>query len=100
MATYIGDNRFNDKVSDYSAKFFAEDLEHAKQTLRSIESIDTTGFPEQEQLNKILLVRSLREQIESSRFKDWEMPVDQMNGVHLCVCKSGLNNALSLGEGL
>ena len=47
MATVIGDNRFNDRVSDYSAKFFAEDLEHAKQTLRSIEPIDTTGFPEQ-----------------------------------------------------
>ena len=83
MATYIGDNRFNDRVSDHSAQFFAEDLEHAKQTLRSIDSIDTTGFPEQERLNKILLVRSLREEIESSRFKDWEMPVDQMNGIHL-----------------
>jgi uncharacterized protein (DUF885 family) len=82
-ATYIGDNRFNDRVSDYSAKFFADDLEHAKQTLRSIESIDTAGFPEQEKLNKILMVRSLREQIESSKFKDWEMPVDQMNGAHL-----------------
>jgi uncharacterized protein (DUF885 family) len=82
-ATHIGDNRFNDRVSDYSAKFFAEDLEHAKQTLRSIESIDTAGFPEQEGLNKMLMVRRLRERIESSRFKDWEMPVNQMNGVHL-----------------
>jgi uncharacterized protein (DUF885 family) len=83
MATYIGDNRFNDRVSDHSAKFFAENLEHAKRTLQSIESIDTAGFPAQEQLNKILMVRRLRERIESSRFKDWEMPVDQMNGVHL-----------------
>jgi uncharacterized protein (DUF885 family) len=83
MATFIGDNRFNDRVSDHSAKFFAEDLKHAKQTLRSIEAIDIAGFPEQEQLNKILMVRRLRERIESARFKDWEMPVDQMNGVHL-----------------
>jgi len=83
MATYIGDNRFNDRVSDHSAKFFAEDLEHAKQTLERIESIATDGFPEQEQLNKILMVRRLREHIEASRFKDWEMPVDQFNGVHL-----------------
>jgi uncharacterized protein (DUF885 family) len=83
MATHIGDNRFNDRLSDYSAKFFADDLEHAKQALQNIESIDTAGFPEQEQLNKILMVRSLRERIESSRFKNWEMPADQMNGVHL-----------------
>jgi uncharacterized protein (DUF885 family) len=83
MATYIGDNRFNDRLSDHSAKFFAEDLEHAKQTLRSIESIATDGFPEQEQLNKILMVRLLREHIESAGFKDWEMPVEQFNGAHL-----------------
>ena len=83
MATFIGDNRFNDRVSDYSPEFFTEDLEHAKQTLRAIEAIDTAGFPLQEQLNKTLMVRSLREQIESYGFKDWEMPVDQMNGVHL-----------------
>ena len=83
MGTFIGDNRFNDRLSDHSAKFFADDLEHAKQTLQSIESIDTAGFPVQEQLNKILMVRRLRERVESARFKDWEMPVDQMNGVHL-----------------
>lgn len=83
MATYIGDNRYNDRLSDCSAKFYAEDLEHAKRTLESIEAIDTTGFPAQEQLNKTLMVRSLREQIQSYGFEDWEMPVDQFNGVHL-----------------
>jgi uncharacterized protein (DUF885 family) len=83
MATYIGDNRFNDRLSDHSAKFYAEDLEHAKRTLQSIEAIDTSGFPEQEQLNKVLMVRRLREHLESAAFKEWEMPVDQFNGVHL-----------------
>ena len=83
LATYIGDNRYNDRLSDHSARFYAEDLEHAKQTLQSIESISTDGFPPQEQLNKTLMVRRLREHIEASRFKDWEMPVDQFGGVHL-----------------
>ena len=83
MGTYIGDNRYNDRVSDHSAQFFAEDLEHAKQALQTIESIDTAGFPAQEKLNKVLMVRRLREHIESAAFKNWEMPVDQFNGVHL-----------------
>lgn len=83
MATEIGDNRYNDRVSDYSPEFFAEDLKHAKQALQKIESIDTTGLPEQEQLSKLLAVRRLREEIESSSFKDWEMPINQMHGPHI-----------------
>jgi uncharacterized protein (DUF885 family) len=83
FATAVGDNRYNDRLSDYSPEFFAGELQHARQALQIFESIDTTGFPEQERLNKVLMVRGLREQIEAARFKDWEMPVDQMNGVHL-----------------
>jgi uncharacterized protein (DUF885 family) len=83
MATYIGDNRYNDRLSDHSAASYARELEHAKQTLQSIESISADGFPPQEQLNKLLMVRGLREDIESAGFKDWEMPVNQFGGIHL-----------------
>ncbi len=83
FATAVGDNRYNDRLSDYSPEFFAGELQHARQALQIFESIDTRGFPEQERLNKVLMIRGLREQIEAARFKDWEMPVDQMNGVHL-----------------
>ncbi len=51
--------------------------------LRRIEAIDTSGFPEQEELNKVLMVRRLRDGIASAKFKDWEMPVTQFGGVHL-----------------
>ena len=51
--------------------------------LQTFELIDTAGFPEQERLSKDLMIRSLREQIEGARFKDWEMPVDQMNGLQV-----------------
>ncbi|MGD0126186.1 MAG: DUF885 family protein [Terriglobia bacterium] len=83
MATYIGDNRYNDRLSDHSAATYAQELEHAKQTLESIEAISTDGFPAHEQLNKLLMVRRLREHIEAYGFKDWEMPVDQFGGIHL-----------------
>jgi uncharacterized protein (DUF885 family) len=83
LATQVGDNRYNDRLSDFSDKAIAEDLEHARQALKVFEAVDVTGFPEQERLNHALMVRSLREGIASARFKDWEMPATQFGGVHL-----------------
>jgi uncharacterized protein (DUF885 family) len=83
LATQVGDNRYNDKVSDYSGKAIADDLEHARQSLARFEAIDVTGFPEQEKLNHALIRRSLREGLEAAQFKDWEMPATQFGGVHL-----------------
>lgn len=83
LATNIGDNRYNDRLSDFSDKAIAEDLEHARQALRRFEALDTTGFPEPEKLNHSLMVRSLREGIESAQFKSWEMPASQFGGIHL-----------------
>jgi uncharacterized protein (DUF885 family) len=83
LATHIGDNRYNDRLSDLSDKAIADDLEHSRQALRRFEAIDTTGFPEQERLNQALMVRSLRDGIEAARFKDWEMPATQFGGIHL-----------------
>src|SRR5512143_1894829 len=57
LATHAGDNRYNDRLSDHSAEFYAREVEHDKEALKRFEAIDTTGFPEQERLNKILMVR-------------------------------------------
>jgi uncharacterized protein (DUF885 family) len=83
LATHTGDNRYNDRLGDYSPKFFADDLRHSEAMLVRIDAINTEDFPESEKLNKALMVRSLREQIESAKFKDWEMPATQFDGPHL-----------------
>ena len=83
FATHVGDNRFNDRLSDLSDKAITDDLEHQHQALKTFEALDVTGFPEEEKLNHALMVRSLREDIERARFKDWEMPATQFGGVHL-----------------
>src|SRR5579863_7274149 len=64
VATAVGDNRYNDRLSDYSPEFFAGEVEHARQASKIFEAIDTTGFPEQEGLSRDLMVRGLREQVE------------------------------------
>ena len=83
FATYVGDSRYNDKLSDFSAEAVGRELKHAREALARIQAIDTSGFPEQEKLNQQLAVRELREQIESTELKEWEMPVNQMGGIHL-----------------
>jgi len=83
LATYVGDSRYNDRLSDQSPEAVERDLKHAQEALKHIEAIDTSGFPEQEKLNQQLAVRELREQIEGTSLKNWEMPVNQMGGIHL-----------------
>jgi uncharacterized protein (DUF885 family) len=82
-ASILGDKRWNDKLSDNSDEGIAADLAKSKELLARFEAIDSTGFPEQEALNKTLMVRNLREGIEGARFQGWLMPVTQISGVHL-----------------
>jgi uncharacterized protein (DUF885 family) len=83
LASVLGDKRYNDQLSDTSLAAVERDLAAKRAFLVRFEAIDTSGFPEQEALDKRLMVRDLREEIEGARFKPWEMPVDQQNGIHL-----------------
>jgi uncharacterized protein (DUF885 family) len=44
--------------------------------------IDATGFTPQEIVSRELLLRQFTEDQESSEFKEWEMPINQMGGIH------------------
>jgi uncharacterized protein (DUF885 family) len=83
LATQVGDDRYNDRLTDFSDKAIADDLEHTRQALARFEAVDVAGFPEQEKLNHALMLRSLREALEAAPFKDWEMPATQFGGIHL-----------------
>jgi uncharacterized protein (DUF885 family) len=83
FASILGDKRWNDKLDDFSQQAIDDDLRQSKVYLDRFEAIDTTGFPEQEVLNKELMVRDLQMQLEGARFKAWEMPVSQFGGVHI-----------------
>ena len=83
FASILGDKRYNDKLSDLSQAAIDKDLKQTGVFLKEFEAIDTTGFPEQEQLNRDLMVRDLRQRLEAAKFKDWEMPVSQFGGIHI-----------------
>src|ERR1700735_2011086 len=82
-ATTMGDNRYNDRLSDNSPQFFQSDLDHSRKFLARFEPIDPATLPPQDALSRQLMIRALRQQIEGAQFKNWEMPVDQMSGPHL-----------------
>jgi uncharacterized protein (DUF885 family) len=82
-ASFLGDKRWNDKLDDFSQKAIDDDLEQSRKFLVRFQAIDTTGFPEQEALNKALMVRDLQMALDDARFKPWEMPVSQLAGIHI-----------------
>ncbi|HXP08110.1 MAG TPA: DUF885 family protein, partial [Acidobacteriaceae bacterium] len=83
FASTIGDNRYNDQLSDYSVQAYNESLNRGRGFLTRLAEVDTTGMSPQEQLSKDLLVRSLIEDQEEARFKPWEMPVNQFFGLQV-----------------
>ena len=83
FASFLGEKRWNDKLDDYSQEAIEKNLRETQKFLDRFEAIDSSGFSEQEALNKVLIVRDLRLQLEGAKFKPWEMPVDQQNGVQI-----------------
>ena len=82
-ASILGDKRYNDQVSDVSLAGGRKDYATNKKFLARFEAIDTTGFSDQEKINKALMVRNLRDNIENFDLHEYEMPVNQMSGIHL-----------------
>jgi len=83
FATRLGDPRYNDRLSDNSPEFFQADLEQKKKFLAGVQAIDPSGFSRQDALSRELMIRELNQEIEGAQFKRWEMPVNQMGGIHL-----------------
>jgi uncharacterized protein (DUF885 family) len=81
-ATAYGDYRYNDKLADRSldatARFHKTDVNF----LTRLQAIPTTGFSDPDQLSHDLLIRVLQQRIADYDLKEYEMPINQQNGVH------------------
>src|SRR5271167_726112 len=83
FASIIGDKRYNDQLGSSSEQTILEQQAKEKEFLRRFQAIDPTGLPHQDVLNRELEIRDLREDIEDTDLKTWQMPVNQMNGIHI-----------------
>jgi uncharacterized protein (DUF885 family) len=81
-ATAYGDYRYNDKLAERSLASLAERNATNHDFLERLQAISTQGFSDKDQLSHDLLIRVLQQRIADYDLKEFEMPVDQMNGVH------------------
>ncbi len=93
-ATAVGDYRYNDRLGDYTAAHYAAVNEENKGYLKRLTDIDTAGFPDQDLLSHQLMERGLHQSIENFGLKNYEMAVNQQNGIHTSL--SDLPNAVPL----
>jgi uncharacterized protein (DUF885 family) len=81
-ATAFGDYRYNDKLAEYSLAAIAQRNQTNQDFLVRLQAIETTGFSDQDQLSHDLMVRVLQQRIADYNLKEYEMPINQQNGVH------------------
>jgi uncharacterized protein (DUF885 family) len=81
-ATAFGDYRYNDKLAEYSLDAIAQRHKTNQDFLARLEAIPTTAFSDQDQLSHDLLVRVLQQRIADFNLKEYEMPINQQNGIH------------------
>ncbi|MGZ3372612.1 MAG: DUF885 domain-containing protein [Gemmatimonadaceae bacterium] len=82
-ATAFGDLRYNDKLAEYSLAALSERHKADQDFLTRLEAIPTSGFSEQDQLSHDLLIRVLGQRLADYDLKEYEMPINQFNGIHL-----------------
>lgn len=81
-ATAFGDYRYNDKLAEYSLAAIAQRHQTDLAFLQRLEAIPSTGFSDQDQLSHDLLIRVLQQRIADYDLKEYEMPINQQNGIH------------------
>jgi uncharacterized protein (DUF885 family) len=82
FASTLGDSRYNDQIGDYSIKAVNDALAREENYLTQLASIDPTGLTDDEKTSRELLLRQFAEDQEAAIFKEWEMPLNQMGGIH------------------
>ena len=81
-ATAYGDYRYNDKLAEYSVDAIIQRHKTDVDFLARLEAIPSAGFSDQDQLSHDLLVRVLQQRIADYGLKEYEMPINQQNGIH------------------
>jgi len=81
-ATAFGDYRYNDRLAEHSLAALAQRHKTDADFLGRLEAIPTAGFTDQDQLSHDLLTRVLKQRLADYDLKEFEMPVNQQNGIH------------------
>src|ERR1043165_1377073 len=81
-ATAVGDYRYNSQLGQYSLAEHARQHEEADQFLKRLKEIPTDGMTDKDLLSHRLVERQLEREDVNYGLKNFEMPINQQNGVH------------------
>ncbi len=79
-ATAIGDYRYNDRLDDFSPAAYQRQETADQNYLSRLNAISTAGFGEQDKLSHEVMQRFLAQRMANFKFKEYEMPVNHMEG--------------------
>jgi uncharacterized protein (DUF885 family) len=81
-ATYLGDPRYNDRLTDLSFEAIERRNKHEQEALARLKKIDRDSLSEDDRLSYDLYVRRLETAIEGQMFPTELMPINQQDGLH------------------
>jgi uncharacterized protein (DUF885 family) len=81
-ATAVGDYRYNSQLGQYSLADIARMHAEAAEFLKRLQAIQTDGMGDKDLLSHRLLERQLQRDDVNYELKNFEMPINQQNGVH------------------
>ncbi len=81
-ATSLGDYRYNNLLSQHSLKAIADEHAEADAFLARLEKISTEGMTDQDLLSHELMERQIKQADVNYSLKNYEMAINQQNGIH------------------
>jgi prolyl oligopeptidase len=81
-ATYLGDPRYNDRLTDLSFEAIERRNKHEQEALARLKKVDPGLLSESDRLSFDLYARRLEIAIEGQRFATELMPINQQDGLH------------------
>ena len=82
MATFQGDNRYDDQLPDlYSKAFRDESSAFTRRWLERVQAIGPEGLSGQDLVSYEIFVNDARDSLAGERFPSWMLPVNQMGSI-------------------
>ena len=95
FATFVGDHRFNDRLAnDISAEHLERELALEKRALEAIDTINVSRLTDQDRLSHRIFRRDRERRIESFRFPDHLLPLNQFRSVPNLFARLGSGDSI------
>ncbi|MGI8893989.1 MAG: DUF885 domain-containing protein [Bacteroidia bacterium] len=82
-ATYEGDKRYNDRITDHSAEAHFARYDSLRQFKSRVQEVNRNSISEANKINYDLFLRMINEDLEGEKFNGHYTPINQMGGLHI-----------------